>query len=335
MHTPLARRQRQSTPQGAQRAPANRSQFDGFVTADEGATDELARIVSADSMKRLYRQSVKSELTCCCAFLTVTAGEEGEPPVIVSAHPATAAAAVWDDHMHRVAEGMVVVDNPSSAEAIYAAKEALVIDAQNLNADNGEALRDVALMALAASRGTDYAAVEGEQLAVQAKFRNPAMPSVVSQSDAMVKMISALPWLAESDVALEELGFSDDQIQRLRSDRAKATSRAASVAECREYARGVMSGVIQRYDDAAASLAAEWYDRQAAGRRSCRRHSGKGRGGRPGRDGPLSYPTSRKNARLTATTRRCSPSSPMVEVRRIELRSKANPWQVSPSSVTG
>lgn len=40
--------------------------------------------------------------------------------------------------------------------------------------------------------------------------------------------------------------------------------RAASVAECREYAKGVMSGVIQRYDDAAGSLAAEWYDKQAA-----------------------------------------------------------------------
>lgn len=376
---------------------ANRSQFDGFVTSDEDATDELARIVSANSMKRLYRQSVKSELQCCCAFLTVTAGDEGEPPVIVSAHPATAAAAIWDDHMRRIEAGMVVVDrdrrphrgdeptwvdvftdeavirirrdgttrnwtagyvyhsmgrplmvpmaheatlerpfgksritrsvmnitdnamrasvrseisaefftspqkylmgadgdvlgdmskwdayignifavskdadgdvptfgqlaqgsmqphidymrslaarfsgetnvplselgvvtdNPSSAEAIYAAKEALVIDAQNLNADNGEALRDVALMALAVSRGTDYATVKAERLAVQAKFKNPAMPSVVSQSDAMVKMISVLPWLAESDVALEELGFSDDQIQRLRSDRAKATSRA-------------------------------------------------------------------------------------------------------------
>lgn len=40
--------------------------------------------------------------------------------------------------------------------------------------------------------------------------------------------------------------------------------RGASVAECREYAKGVMSGVIQRYDEAAGSLAAEWYDRQAA-----------------------------------------------------------------------
>lgn len=40
--------------------------------------------------------------------------------------------------------------------------------------------------------------------------------------------------------------------------------RAASVAECREYAKGVMSGVIQRYDEAAGSLAADWYDKQAA-----------------------------------------------------------------------
>lgn len=380
---------------------ANRSQFDGFVTADEETTEALAGIVIESSLKRLYRQAVKSELQCCCSFLTVTAGEDGEPRVIVSAHPATAAAAIWDEHMRRIRAGMVVVDrdtrphrgdeptwvdvftaeavirirrdgttrnwsaeyvwhsmgrplmvpmaheatlerpfgksritravmnitddamrasvrseisaefftspqkylmgaesdalggmskwdayignifavskdadgdvpsfgqlaqgsmqphidymrslaarfsgetnvplselgvvtdNPSSAEAIYAAKEALVIDAQNLNADNGEALRDVALMALAVERGTDFATVAGEGLAVQAKFRNPAMPSVVSQSDAMVKMISVLPWLAESDVALEELGFSDDQIQRLRSDRRRASAKATMAA---------------------------------------------------------------------------------------------------------
>ena len=39
--------------------------------------------------------------------------------------------------------------------------------------------------------------------------------------------------------------------------------RAASVAECREHAKAVMSGAMQRYDEAAASLAAQWYDRQA------------------------------------------------------------------------
>ena len=56
------------------------------------------------------------------------------------------------------------------------------------------------------------------------------MPSIVSQSDAMVKMISALPWLAESDVALEEFRFTDDQIQRLRSDRTRANGRQVVTA---------------------------------------------------------------------------------------------------------
>ena len=56
---------------------ANRSQFDGFVTADEEATEALAGIVLESSLKRLYRQAVKSELQCCCSFLTVTAGGDG------------------------------------------------------------------------------------------------------------------------------------------------------------------------------------------------------------------------------------------------------------------
>lgn len=125
-----------------------------------------------------------------------------------------------------ISELGVVSDNPSSAEAIYAAKEPLVIDAQNLNADNGEALVNVATMALAAANDTDFATEAARGLAIQPKFRNPAMPSIVSQADAMVKMISALPWLADSDVALEEFGFSDDQIQRLKSDRARSQGRA-------------------------------------------------------------------------------------------------------------
>ena len=403
---------------------ANRSQFDGFVCADEEATSALQGIAAANGLKRLYRKAVKSELKMSCAFLTVTAGDQtlGEPAAIISAHPATAAAALWDDHARRIESGMVVVDrdrraghgdeptwvnvfttdavirirhmpggywraqylehsmgrplmepmaheatlerpfgksrisravmnitdnamrasvrseisaefftspqkyllgadpdalgdqtkwdayignifsvskdedgdtpqfgqlsqgsmqphidymrslaarfsgetnvplselgvvtdNPSSAEAIYAAKEALVIDAQNLNADNGEALRDVALMALAVEQGTDFQTQVGRGLAIQAKFRNPAMPSVVSQSDAMVKMISVLPWMAESDVALEELGFTDDQIQRLRSDRAKSQSRALIQAAAAPVA--AQQAMIEQLPAAASEL---------------------------------------------------------------------------------
>lgn len=120
----------------------------------------------------------------------------------------------------------VVTDNPASAEAIYAAKESMIVDAQNLNADNAEALRDVALMALAVLNGTDFATERSRGLAIQPKFRNPSMPSVVSQADAMLKMVQAIPWLADSDVALEELGFSDDQMLRLRPIRDRFNARA-------------------------------------------------------------------------------------------------------------
>lgn len=121
----------------------------------------------------------------------------------------------------------VVTDNPASAEAVYAAKESMIVDAQNLNADNGEALCDVALMALAVLNGTDLAIERARGLAIQPKFRNPSMPSVVSQADAMLKMVQAIPWFGDSDVALEELGFSDDQMLRPIRDRLNARALVA------------------------------------------------------------------------------------------------------------
>lgn len=116
----------------------------------------------------------------------------------------------------------IVSDNPSSAEAIYASKEALVIDAQNLNADNGEALQRIAQMALAVEQKSDLETVQAQTLNLQTKFKNPALPSLVSQADAIVKAISAFNWMANSDVALEEFGFSDEQVQRLKQDRIRA-----------------------------------------------------------------------------------------------------------------
>ena len=54
------------------------------------------------------------------------------------------------------------------------------------------------------------------------RWGDPAHPSIVSQSDAIVKQISAMPWLAQSSVVLEELGYSGSQIARLMSDKRRA-----------------------------------------------------------------------------------------------------------------
>ena len=137
-----------------------------------------------------------------------------------------------------ISELGIVSDNPSSAEAIYASKEALVIDAQNLNCDNGEALQRVAQMALAVEKDTDLAKIQDETLNLQTKFKNPAIPSLVSQADAIVKAVSAFPWLANSDVALEEFGFNDEQIQRLQQDRRRAQAQELATARFNELKAG-------------------------------------------------------------------------------------------------
>lgn len=182
------------------------------------------------------------------AINEVTKDEDGDAPTVwqsaqLSMQPHTdymrALAAQFSSATNvPLSELGVTTDNPSSAEAIYAAKEPLVVDAQNLNAQNGVAMRAVALMALAVEEGTGYAEQAARGLGIEPRFRNPAMPSVVSQADAMIKIVTAVPWFAESDVLLEELGFTADQIQRLRSDRARSQSRGLVAEALREAAGG-------------------------------------------------------------------------------------------------
>lgn len=111
----------------------------------------------------------------------------------------------------------IVQDNPSSAEAIYAAKEDLVIEAQNTTRSIGYGLNRIVQDAICLRDGIPVTEMDDEVRNFATRWRNPAMPSVVSQSDAVVKQISAIPELAQTDVALEELGYSAEQIVRIRS----------------------------------------------------------------------------------------------------------------------
>lgn len=118
-------------------------------------------------------------------------------------------------------------DNPSSSDAIAASLEPLVIDAKNLNRDNGEALRNVAYMALAVLHGTDFEAERGRGANVNPRFMSPAYPSTVSQSDAVLKQVQAMPKLANSNVMLELLDYTDEQMQRIENDNKRAQAEQA------------------------------------------------------------------------------------------------------------
>ena len=128
----------------------------------------------------------------------------------------------------------VIHDNPSSAEAIYAAKEDAVIDAAKFNRDNRAALKRLAMLMLAVSRGVSVGELDEDERTVQPRFMNPSMPSIVSQSSAMVQQIGAIPWIGESRVALEQLGYDEAQITRLLSDKRKVEARALIQAQPEE-----------------------------------------------------------------------------------------------------
>ena len=123
----------------------------------------------------------------------------------------------------------VVSDNPSSAEAIYAAKEDAIVDINSFVEGCKRSLANVATMALAAEAGTDYATAVGAT-EVDVHFANPAFPSVVSESQAIMQQVQTFPWMADSDVPLRELGYSEEQVHQLRSDRRRANARAGASA---------------------------------------------------------------------------------------------------------
>jgi hypothetical protein len=137
----------------------------------------------------------------------------------------------------------VVQDNPSSADAMYAAKEELVIEATNLNRANGYALNRIYQDIVMLRDGQTE--VSDELAQVSTRWRNPAMPSIVSQSDAMVKQISAIPDLAKTDVALEEMGYTDEQIKRIRGQIRRSQARDQIAALAGQPAQPMVQGRIQ------------------------------------------------------------------------------------------
>lgn len=109
----------------------------------------------------------------------------------------------------------IVSDNPSSAEAIYAANEPLIIEAERLRDDNADPLVSVAMMALAIMDDVPLSTVESSGVSIVANFANPAMPSIVSQADAMVKIAAVVPAFAGTDVFWEQIGFSEDMRRKV------------------------------------------------------------------------------------------------------------------------
>ena len=94
----------------------------------------------------------------------------------------------------------------------------MVIDCEDLNDNNRDSLISIARMAIAAALDTPLDELSEEYLDFTANFRNPAMPSVVSQTDAMTKLAAVVPGFAGTDVFWEQVGFPEDMRRKVEAE---------------------------------------------------------------------------------------------------------------------
>ena len=112
----------------------------------------------------------------------------------------------------------VIHDQPASAEAIYAANEPLIIECTDFNDGARDAMRSLALMAIAGEVDAPIADLDDRFYDFTVNFCNPAMPSVVSQTDAMVKIASVVPGFAGTDTFWEQIGFPEDMRRKVETE---------------------------------------------------------------------------------------------------------------------
>lgn len=124
----------------------------------------------------------------------------------------------------------IVQDNPASAEAIAAQREDICVAAEDCIESNREAMRNVALMAMAVGGNTTLDALTDEQLSVIPNFKNPMRPSLAATADAMVKVAGVLEGFAQTREFLSGMGFTPTERESIRSQLEAAANRSALTA---------------------------------------------------------------------------------------------------------
>ena len=125
--------------------------------------------------------------------------------------------------------GVVNDANPTSSEAIMAQSQTLVAMAEQLNVGNGNALKTIALMAMAIRDNKTVDDLRPEQQDIMAHFGNPAMPSIAMRADAAIKIASSRQEFAATDTFLEMIGFDQADIRRIKAQEQRV--RGAAVLE--------------------------------------------------------------------------------------------------------
>ena len=118
--------------------------------------------------------------------------------------------------------------NPTSAEAYDASQHELIAEAEGANDDWSVPIRRTVTRALAIQNGLEE--IPADWASIEPRWRNPRFLSRAAQADAGMKTLTAMPWLAETEVGLELLGLDEQQIERAMAERRRAQGRATLAA---------------------------------------------------------------------------------------------------------
>jgi hypothetical protein len=128
--------------------------------------------------------------------------------------------------------------NPTSADAYDASQYELIAEAEGAMRDWSAPIVRAAARNLAILNGDD--GVPDEYLSIRPDWLGAKFESRAAKADAGVKQVSAVPWLAETEIGLELLGLTPDQIARAMSEKRRAAGRAvlATLAQPQANANG-------------------------------------------------------------------------------------------------
>jgi hypothetical protein len=135
--------------------------------------------------------------------------------------------------------------NPSSADAIFAAKESLITTTKDANEVwDGYAARALR-MAVMLRDGTSVMSDELRRMSIRST--DPAIVSPSARADAFSKLATGIDGFGSSEVGMEYAGLAREQIVRLRAERQRsdATSRIAQLVEVAKGLRNGDSGAGQ------------------------------------------------------------------------------------------
>lgn len=121
--------------------------------------------------------------------------------------------------------GVSDMSNPTSADSYIASREDLIAEAEGATDDWRPALRRAAIRGLAMKNGIGADEIPPSWLTIDTKWRSPIYLSRAQQADAGMKQLTAVPWLAETEIGLELLGLDEQQIKRAMAERRRTAGR--------------------------------------------------------------------------------------------------------------